>query len=553
MSLVSFTNLGQYGVIDEVPDHATPHTAWTTANNITFRDDHVQTAKGYTSVSAGDDASTPTLARPQFLLPYYDPDSSKLYWLYPGINDAGAGMIATYDGAANTDRTRAAGVYSTTTRWNGAIVNGLVILNNQEDIPQMWDRTAAGVLNDDFQDLAGAKWVSTKRCAVMRGFRNFFVALDITDTANDPDRNPYEVMHSGIVDPYTPPEWVPAASNRAGSKYIGEGGGVIIDCLPLRGVNIIYTESEAWPMQFIGGNEVFAIGDKALLEYGMLTQGCASAFGAGHHLVVTTGDIIVHDGANAESVIDGKARDILFADIDVTNFVNCFTVSHYSEGEIWFCYPGSGHTYPNKIAKWNIKSGAWSFQELPIEFSMIRYGAVPQATSDGLWDDDTEVWDDDSTVWNEGNYNPTIRDIMLADIGTSTSTPATIANSGLMKIDDSLTFDGVGFSVVLEKTGLIVVGNGNSGPISDPNVDKFLNELWPRIEGGPVNIKLGTAQYIDGPYTWTASQSFDPSSDRKLDFRPIEGYYGAIRFESSGVSWHLDGFDLGVQTTGSRG
>jgi hypothetical protein len=541
MGLVTFNNLAQHGVIEEVPDHATPMNAWTTGINVTFRDDHVQAAKGYTPVT------DMTVARPQFLMPYYDPEAGTLHWIAPGIDASGpdVGKIETFDGTTHTDRTQA-GNYLLSTRWNGAIVNGLAVVNNQVGIPQMWDRTG-GILNADFEDLTN--WPTNHTAAVLRGFRNFFVCLDINDSSagTKPDRNPYEIMHSGIVDSYTAPEWAPATTNRAGSKYIGEGGGVLVDCLPLRGVNIIYSESEAWPMSYVGGNEVFAIGDKALLEYGMMTQGCAAAFGAGSHFVVSVGDIIVHDGANAQSIIDGKVRDNLFADIDPVNFVNSFVVSHYSEGEIWFCYPGIGSTYPNKIAKWNIKANVWSFMELPIETSMIRFGAIPQGTNDGAWADDSGQWNADSSIWNEGNYNPTIRDLMMVEYG------ATPAASSLKKVDDGIDFDGTSFKVTLQKTGIIVAGNGQSGPYSDPNVDKFFDEVWPRVEGGIVSVRLGTAQFIAGPYTWTDPQDFDSSVDRKLDFRPIEGYYGAIEFTSEGVEWHLDGFDLNVQATGSRG
>ena len=542
MPLVPFNNLAAIGVINEVPDHATPMNAWTKGNYVTFRDGHIQTAKGYSEIA-------PTiLSIPQFLIDYFDPESSKLYWVYPGVNDAGAGIIATFDGATHEDRTQVSGVYSDTERWNGAIVNGLLALNNRVDVPQMWGRGTGGVLNDDFEALTN--WPVAQTCAVLRGFRNFFIALDITDTTADPsepDRNPYEIKHSDIVDSYVAPEWAPTTTNRAGSKYIGEGGGVLVDCLPLRGVNLIYAEQQTWPMTYIGGNEVFAIGDKALLEYGILTQGCVAQFGAGHHFVATVGDIIVHDGANAESIIDTKVKDQLFADIDSSNYVNAFVVSHYSEGEIWFCYPGSGATYPNKVAKWNIKSGAWSFMALPIETSMIRFGAVPEGGGDGVWDLDTEVWDDDNTLWTEGNYNPTIRNLMMAKAGT------TIATSSLLKADDGLKHDGTSFNVVLEKTGIIIAGMGQNGPISDPNVDKFFYEVWPRVEGSPVDIAIGTAQFIEGPYEWSVAQSFNPASDRKLDFRVNEGYYGSIRFTSTDVSWHLDGFDLGVKPTGSRG
>ena len=106
----------------------------------------------------------------------------------------------------------------------------------------------------------------------------------------------------------------------------------------------------------------------------------------------------------------------------------------------------------------------------------------------------------------------------------------------------------------LQKTGITVAGMGQNGPILDPNVDKFIDEVWPKIQGGPVDVRVGTAQFIEGPYTWTAKQSFDPSNDRKLDFRVNEGYYGAIEFSSTGnVAWKLDSFEMNVKATGSRG
>ena len=370
MSKVPFNDLAAYGEIDEIPNHATPMNAWTTAQNVTFRDGFVQKSNGYTEIAAG----AAMLCAPQYLMPYYDPEVGKLYWIYPGTEDANdKGVICTFDGTTHTDRTNigvyaGTAFYGDTTRWNGAVVNGLAVVNNQLTTPQMWARTGAS-LNADFDELTDWQnsFTTYGTCKVLRGFRNFFIALDITDTGTTPTRNPYEVKHSGIVDSYTAPEWAPTTSNRAGSKYIGEGGGVLVDCLPLRNVNIIYSENEAWPMSYVGGNEVFAIGDKALLEYGMLAQGCAAAFGAGHHFLVTLGDIVVHDGSNAESIINSRKRDTVFADMDSTNYVNSFVVSHYTEQEIWFCYPKTGAVYPNAVAKWSIKTGAWSFQDLPVE------------------------------------------------------------------------------------------------------------------------------------------------------------------------------------------
>lgn len=551
---VPFRDLAAIGAIDEVPDHATPPNAWTTAQNVTFRDGFVQSAKGYTPVSSGDDSSNALIARPQFLLPYFDPNSSNFYWIYPGTNDSSKGIVGAYNGSTNANITNvttypSTNFYGATTRWNGAVVNGLVVLNNQLTTPQMWDRTG-GVLKSELTELTDWQnsFTTYGTCAVLRGFNNFFVALDVTDTGSSPNRNPYEIKHSGIVDSYTAPEWVPSTSNRAGSKYIGEGGGVIIDCLPLRGVNMVYTEREAWAMRFVGGNEVFAV-EKTLSEYGMLAQGCATALKDGMHFLVSVGDIVLTDGNSANSIIDGRRRDSVFADIDSTNYVNSFVVSNYAQGEIWFCYPHSGATYPDRVMKWNVKSGAWSRMELPVETAYIAFGPVPFPTgSTGTWDTDSQVWDADSDPWDVSNYNPTIRSLMMAE------NASTIATSALAKIDDSNQFDGSNISVVLQKTGIIAAGVGQSGPIFDAHVDKHVDEIWPMVTGGPVNIRVGSSEYIEGPYSYPDGyQSFDPSTTRKLDVR-VNGRYIAVEFQSNAnLAWTLDGYDLNITAESPRG
>lgn len=553
---VPFNNLAQYGEIDEIPDHATPPNAWTTAQNVTFRDGFVQKANGYTELAAGADM----LCAPQYLMPYYDPAAGILHWIYPGTEDANdKGIIASFDGSTHVNRTDTTaypgtGFFGDTVRWNGAVVNGVAVVNPQVNTPQMWGRTGAN-LDADFSDLNDwdASFTGTGTCAVMRGFRNFFIALDVTDSGTTPTRNPYEVRHSDIVDSYTPPEWQSTTSNRAGSKYIGEGGGVLIDCLPMRNSLIIYSENEAWPMQYVGGNEVFAVGEKALLEYGMLTQGCAAAFGAGQHFLVSLGDIVVHDGSNAESIINSRRRDSLFADLDTTNYTNSFVVSNYNQQEIWFCYPKSGATYPNAVAKWNIKSGGWSFMDLPIETAMIRFGAVPQAgTITGFWDDfSSTTWDSATSPWDAGNYNPTQRNLMMAVHGAATT------SSSLNRADEGTKFGTTDMVVTLQKTGITLAGMGSNGPVADPNVDKFFDEVWPKIKGGPVEVRVGTSQHIDGPYTWAPRQTFTPSTDRKLDFRVVDGYYGAIEFyldtAVTNASFTLDSFEVNITGTGSRG
>ena len=357
-------------------------------------------------------------------------------------------------------------------------------------------------------------------------------------------------MHSGIVDPYTAPEWTPSTTNRAGSKYIGEGGGYIVDGLALRDSFMVYTQESTWAMRFIGGNEVFSVSEGPVLsEYGLFARRCVKPFKDGMHFLVSVGDIVIHDGNTATSVCDGKTRDRIFSEIDITYYTNSFVASHYNESEMWFCYPTSGNVYPNRVAKWNIKTGAWSFMDFPDAIAHIGYGVVPAGESEasGAWDDDTGAWDDDTTPWDEANYNPSIRNLMAAQFGD------TLAESALLRADDSNLFSGAIMSTVLRRDDLTVIGNGPQGPVSDPSTYKYCSRIWPRLDGSdPIMVSVGGRDELTDTYAWDGPHIFDPTTDYKVDV-DVTGRYLAVEFSSNAdVAWGLPGYDIEVQPDGER-
>jgi len=536
--------LGQYGEISiEVPEEEAPPNSWTEARNVDFRDGIAGSAKGYS------DLGNTVVVRPQMIMPYTDPDTGTLNWVYAGDDNTPKGRVATYNGTTDTDITNTATYatgYNTTTNWTGAVVNGLMMINNPNHIPQIWDRTT-GTLNNDLTDVSTATnyWTSTKTAEVIRGFRNFFIALDITDTATNPDRNPYEIMHSGIVDPYTEPEWAPLTTNSAGSKYISEGAGYLVDCLPLRDYNMVYTENETWFMQYVGGNEVFAV-DKAMGEYGLFAPSCVCNVGEGRHFLVSTGDIVIHDGTNAESIVDSRVRNKIFDNLDSDNFKNSFVVPYYTHNEIWFFYPSSGQTYPNRVAKWGIKTNTWSLMNLPDAIACAAYGAVPASTTGALlWSTITSEWNTVDALWNEGNYNPSILSLMLGHYDS------TVAGSNLFKGDDTNQYNGSSFTSRLKKEGLTLVQT-REGVVSDPSVYKICDRIKPLVTGGPINVRVGGKDELADTYNWEGPYSFNPATDYKLDFR-VGGRYLAVEFYTdSNVSWELSGYDMDVRPDGER-
>lgn len=534
--MVILNNLGQYGILPDREGLSVPINAWTDGNNVVFRDGIAQKVPGHTQVFG-----TPG-ARPQWLLPYVDPVGGSYYWIYAGLDNSGDGVIYTYDGTNHVDRTRAAGVYNPAANvtWSGGILNGLPIINNGVDVPQKWDRTS-GTLNSDFEDLAN--WPAGYTARIMRPFGNFLLGLDIDDGTNP--RNPYRIMWSTPADPFTEPSsWTPSATNLAGNVDLAEeGGGYLVDCLPLRGVNFVYKEQTVWIMRYIGGNNVFAF-EQIFAEHGLLAPRCVKAYKDGRHFVVTKGDIIIHDGNTVESVADRRVRDTIFNEINSDYYERSFVAPNYRQNEFWFCYPAQSSELPDKAAIWNAKYNTWSFRDLD-NVAHIGWGVIQ--VGDNTWDSDSQVWDDDSSPWDATTYNETTKQLVLA------RQESTAAASRFYLGDDTNQFDGTNYTAYLKRTGLHIVGNQNGQIVGDITTTKDIEQVWLRLTGGPVLVRIGVADNVGDAYSWTPAQTLDPSNgDYKVDVR-ANGRLWGIWIESVGdVAWELHEVTVWLVPDGER-
>ena len=76
--------------------------------------------------------------------------------------------------------------------------------------------------------------------------------------------------------------------------------------------------------------------------------------------------------------------------------------------------------------------------------------------------------------------------------------------------------------------------------------------IYPRMQGDPVDIRVGYHEHINDAETWADYQTFDPSTDYKLDFR-VSGRLHAIEYRSEDdVSWTSDGYETDFVFGGNR-
>lgn len=534
-SRITLSKQAQFGIVKDIKGLDLPPDALTDGNNIVLRDGVVQKISGHQAAfgSLG--------CRPRWALPYIDPATNTYYWIYAGETDTGDGVIYTFDGTSHTDRTRSTGYYTSaiTTPWTGGVLNGVPVVNTGHDVPQVWLHSS-GILDATFTDMA--TWPSGYTAAVIRPFREFLVALDVTDSSNT--RDPNYVMWSDASTPYGVPSWTPTVSNQAGDTDLAEGGEGLVDALPLRGAFYIYKDRSTWVMRYVGGASVFAF-DRVFSEHGLLAPRCVKAYKDGRHVMATLGDIIIHDGTTAVSIAASRVRREIFDNIDPDYFSTSFMAVNYRESEFWFCYPTRGQSVPDRAAIWNANSNAWTFRDLQ-SFGHISYGVNDLAAAQD-WSSATDAWNTTTDIWGSRSYNPVVNNMIGWKYANTT------ANSAAYQLDSTNTFDGTTFTAFAQRTGLSLAGANQQGQaVFDLGRRKSIRRAWLRLEGGPVIVRIGVADTPDGTYTWSSGQTFEGSGDYKVDFRANGRYFGYWIESVGDVSWKLYGITLEVREGGTR-
>lgn len=524
--IIPFDNLGQYGVIEDIPSHELPAEAWSAATNVRFNDGFAEKSLGHS-----EPFGTPSIV-PYQLFP--EEGNNDFYWLYAGLT-----KVYVTDGTTHTNITRqTASVdvdYNSTIdrEWVGGDLGGVPILNNGIDAPQMHNPPSPSTKLAELSN-----WPASTTASVIRPFKNFLIALDLTESGV---RNPYIVRWSHPADPgAVPVSWDYTDTTKdAGRTTLSMNGGFLVDGGALRDTFIVYGERSTHSMRFIGGQSIFQFRE-IFSDIGIYARRCWAAIG-GKHVVLTMDDLIVHDGVNQTSIGDKKVRNTLFTALaGATNSTRTFLKANYATNEVWICYPETTDAYPTKVIIWNYVHNTFGYRDLPGVMD-IEYDVVDSSVN-SIWNSDSDTWDSDAEVWDFRQYNPANSAMLMADT----------TNTKLLKADDTNQFDGVSMTATLERQGLAIVGRNRDGSAKvDVDVTKRVNRIYPKFSGsGTVNVYLGTQDVIGGTVTYGSANAFIIGTDRKIDTRST-GLLHAVKVESTGdVSWKLHGYDLDLAIVG---
>jgi len=547
MQKIPIKDLGTVGLIKDLDPLLVPPNGFTDVENMRIHNNAIQKVKGYQDV-LGTMSDTP-----YGIFSILD-TSLNPWFIYASETD----IFTVDNNFTHREVTRVSGDYTMSVSggdmWQGVDFSGIFIMNNSEDVPQ--SLTALNSTPTKFTDLpnwvetfgacsdtsyttkttceAASETWTTGKAKVLRSFKNFLVAINVSKSSD----YPYMVKWSHSADPGSvPSSWEEAdATKDTGEMDLPEGG-ELVEMMSLGDANIIYSRHATHLMRYVGGQSVFSF-STVFRGQGILTTNCVAEF-QNKHFVVTSGDVIVHDGRTYQSVIDKKLRDYLFTSLDADYYSKTYVIADPSEEEIWVCYPYSGSTYPNKALIWNWGNGAWSRRDIPDSTSMT-YGPLGLAGVEGTFNGDAGTFDEDTDPMDYGGLDATKKVLVVGQVNTS--------NKGYL-LDSTNAHDGTDFTASVQHEGIV---------FGDTETVSRITEVYPRLDvsgsdkANGVNIYLSGRMYPNATYTWEGPYNFDPASDLKIDCR-VTGKVFAFKVESTDdIFWRLDGLDVKVTQVGSR-
>lgn len=516
MPLIPVKSVGQTGINKDLSAHELPVNAWTDCQNIRFLDGYAYQFLGHGEVYA-----SPTY-EPQYVMPCNV--SGARGWVYATPTKAFA-VTDTGAGATHTDITHLTPRTGVANHWTGTLLSGVPILNpgDTTNYPMAWDLN----LTHKFVDLTA--WPASTYCKSLRSFKNYLIALNVTKSGTN---YPYMVKWSHPADPGgLPSSWDQTdATKQAGEADLAEGYDPIVDGMQLRDSFMIYKERSCWRMDFVGGNYIFKF-TKVLGMSGALNRNCIAEID-GYHVVLTSNDIIIHDGNTATSILDKAMRRWLFQNMDVNNYTKAFVFTNPFFNEVYICYPSIGATSCNKAIIFNYKDQTVSQRTMP-NINHAANGPVETGLS-GNWNQDSDPWLSDLTQWDGPDYVPSSARAIMGS-----------ANTKLYLLDAAASFDGVIPSAYLERRGL---------SFDAPEMIKLVRGIRARITGSPGTTVIITIGHQDDPYsdvTW-GNPMTHTIGVTVADDCFVSGRYIVIRFETgTAYQWRLDSYDVDLETGGA--
>lgn len=538
MAIIPIRNLGDAGVVTDVSPYNLPLSAYSKAVNVRFDEGKVRRSPIFRTV-------LPSLGyNPRFafgIVPSTGFDTALVI-----SNDY---VIKEYSNSTLTDRSGSISASDDPRPFTGTTLADVTYINRPDRVPVF--RAPAGT---NFADLTN--WPSNHRCVSLRAFGDQLIALNMTEGSSS---FPNRVRFSNIVLANSIPDsWDATDTTKlAGFVDLVEQDTAIVDGMTLGSNFIIYTSTQVWLMDFVGGTFLFNF-RKLFTDAGAISQNCIVEV-EGKHYVFDNFDIYAHDGVSKQSICDERVKNFIFTGMNQASKNLCFVQHNPTLNEIMFCYKSGDElvAFPNaercnRAAVFNYRKNTWSFMDLPNVSSatIINLDTVATyATATSL----TYELVGGSYYDQEDSFNRHV--VMVGQDNTADG----LTSDKIYGLDLS-DAGSIGFQLDTEATKRAIVERvGIDLDETQRGIRgyKVINRLYPQADTKNSNdttltFEFGASDIPSDSPTYTTSTSFDMSSDYKIDSRAAGRYLSYKITVSDQKDFELSGFDLDVTATGKR-
>tara|TARA_R110002020_G_scaffold120196_2_gene274025 strand:+ start:1160 stop:2701 length:1542 start_codon:yes stop_codon:yes gene_type:complete len=408
--------------------------------------------------------------------------------------------------------------------WTGGILNGIAVFNNGQSTPWFWDPSNPGNIAAMVPG-----WPTGYTCKAIRPHKFHLVAMNIDTGANVLED---QILWSSAAAPGSIPDsWTPLATNDAGGLQLSATSGEIVDGHTLRGQFYIYKNKSMYRIQYVGGTFVFTL-DKVFSQAGMLARNCAVEYN-GKAYVLSDSDIIVHDGQNIQSLVDRRAKNFIWPQLDPVNFVNCHVAQDKLNNELLFCLVAVGETVPSVALVYETVGGNIGVRDLGNADHVVS-GIVSETGASESWDSDPEPWDSDVTIWNEVTFNPSSAGVLVADG----------AAKKVRFLDAAQNQDGEPVVMRIEKAYF---------DLGEPTMVKTITRIWPRVtasDEAKITVRAGAAMTPQNAIEWSAPVTYFANSDHYVDTFATGRQLAVDVVSENGQAFQIEGFDVQVIKAG---
>lgn len=564
---------GDVGLIyeaDSLPFDLPPNS-WNAAYNVRFHNGDAESAKGWVKRA--------TLSEPCKRI-VYNAGLSGNYWLAFGTTK----IFSIQDSLVETNVTRLSANYSSAD-WHCHNFQGIPIATNGVNYPQVQFEVGTAPDNSTkFQD----HWIDPDgedRCKLLIGYKNFIVALNITENGNN---YPTKIRWSDAAAPGDiPASWdVADPTTLAGERVLPADTGAIVAAELMRDDLIIYMVNAVYRMTFVGGSIVMST-KRITKDFGAFGRNSVLNTRGGKHLVLTRDDLGWFDGNTFASLAKGRAKTTLQSFLTVAEAGSARIAYHSAMDEVWFAM-----VFPTNAGLFgifnSIESASGAIAQRPAPY-LVDFAELPDreitsklVSSAYTWEEIAQLPSIDgwerlgAAKWLTFNVSGSKDDYYMMGLGSDGSiyrmdygyefTPYTEFESKLEKTDLDITGD------ENEATILAVYPRFSSGQIQQAHAVNTWDQIglvgtyWDGSDGGEPDYSesewwefddnrvvpqfyIGSQDAAGAPVNWREPKVL--GSRYKVPTK-ARGRRHAFKIVSQGYQWRLSGYLMEFTNSGRK-